>query len=970
MSNMRDENKNPSADSDQSTKKVPTVGKESIPDVLQRRRALHQEQEAEAAGKTERIPASTITPELQEDSRVETRVTPEQKQEAAGIPQPRVLNRAQQGRFRAQATRQSAEPEWTGMAGQTDLPEKETSVQSGSAQKLPVTPKPQDVQTPDNLDADFEALEEASRPKSVVPVVIIMIILVLALLIVALMMIPDDAEGFAGDVKRAVTSVLNPERQPASPAVIAASDFSGMPLQGAAPLEITFSLTTDKQAQQVRIVNESGEPMNAESRLMTDNADIRVWSLRLTLSEAYTGSVQAQVSGGESWQDTGCTQQLQITGEIISPTEQPTEAPTDVPVQPTEVPTDVPAQPAEAPTAVPEQPTELPTDVPAQPTEAPIIDDEPSATESPVPMAIITEQPTSEPVATLVLDITPTPLMPNAATPAPTEIPTVAAAVETDAPTEVPPAATEQPSAKATEPPVPLTAQAVEETLPEKLLAPAVIYNNAARKLDEYARDLREQINMPSADAYLNKNIGVLTFRGSSFRQNAANGNVKEGISSMSIRWQVSMGRIKSSGGDFYYGAGYQSQPAIVQWSSTVRPLTNIVEEKKNTSALKEVILPGMDGKIYFLDLADGQQTRAPINLGYPMRSAPCLHSLTFPVMSVGQYARKMASGTGKIGLRFYDLLTQKEIYRLDGLDTGNNRIYYQVGSFETSSLMDAAADTMISLGTNGMLYLTRLNTEFFKNDGTIKITPENVTMTSHGINQKNKYAAVESSMAAYQHYVWYADMEGILRCVDTDTLTPIWAVDTGDSVEAAVALRLDEAGQLWLYTANELNIRTKGNSAISCYNALTGECRWTQNVALKNSQSYTAGVKASPVIGRNQLEGLVYFTVSGVSCADHTAHGMLLAMSADTGEIVWQHELQSYAYSSPVAVYAPSGEGWIIQADAKGNLELINALTGDMLFTLKLDGPVESSPAVYGNTLVIATCAKNGSAIYGITLE
>ena len=90
-----------------------------------------------------------------------------------------------------------------------------------------------------------------------------------------------------------------------------------------------------------------------------------------------------------------------------------------------------------------------------------------------------------------------------------------------------------------------------------------------------------------------------------------------------------------------------------------MRGFTNIVEEKRNTTALKEVIIGGLDGKIYFLDLADGQPTREAIALGYPMKGSVSIHSLGYPVMTVGQYARKMKSGTGGIGLHFYDLLTQ-----------------------------------------------------------------------------------------------------------------------------------------------------------------------------------------------------------------------------------------------------------------------------------------------------------------------
>ncbi len=947
-----------------------------------------------------------------ENSRVQTRVVPD---DAAGnaskrVPTPKALDRAQRGvpGMENRRTNNASSParknplEQARRKAQPVQPSKPKRLVQPTVNKP--TMEPQDVES-------FEQLSEEERPRNNILVAIIALVLVLALFVVGMLITPTDAPGFPGNMKRAVIGVFG-AAEPTPPPVIAASDFSGMPLEGVAPLEITFTLTTGKQAQLVRIVDESGAPMNAEARLMTDNADNRVWSLTMTVDQAYSGLVQAQVSAGETWQDTGCTQQVQVTGALTA-TEAPTQAPvvTDAPTQApvvTDAPTQAPVV-TDAPTQAPVA-TDAPTQAPVvtdAPTQAPVVTDEPTqapatdeavqasainnpvqvpATDEPTqaPVATptvppVTEAPSQEPVVTLLLDNSPTPPVspvssgdaavqpPVAPTAAPEAQPTAAPEAQ---PTEEPQQAEAEASAEPTEAPI-LTAQAVEEALPEKLIAETNIYNNGGRKLDEYTRDLSEQINMPGVGAYSPKPIGVLTFRGDAFRQNAACGTATEGdLSSMTILWQADMGRVKASDGDYYYGAGYQSQPAIIKWSTLVRDLSNISDEKKAVKGLKEVIMPGMDGNIYFLDLADGQPTRKAIKLGYPMRSAPSIHPLSFPVMSVGQYARKMASGTGKIGLRFYNLLTQKQLYLMDGLDGNSKRPYYTVGSFETSSLMDAVSDTMISLGTNGMVYLTRMHTEFSKNDGTISITPESITMTSRTEDQKNKNAAVESSMAAYQHYMWYADMEGILRCVDTDTLKTVWAVDAGDSVEAAISLRQDENGDLWLYVADELNLRNKGDITISCYNALTGASRWTQSMPVTKSKKYTAGVKASPVVGQNDLDGLVYFSVSGAQRDGKTVSGMVIAMDAETGDIIWKHDTSGYVYSSPVAVYSESGMGWIIQADSTGELQLINGLTGSTVAALDIEGSFESSPAVYNNILVIASSGRNNPAIYGIVLE
>ena len=79
---------------------------------------------------------------------------------------------------------------------------------------------------------------------------------------------------------------------------------------------------------------------------------------------------------------------------------------------------------------------------------------------------------------------------------------------------------------------------------------------------------------------------------------------------------------------------------------------------------------------------------------------------------------------------------------------------------------------------------------------------------------------------------------------------------------------------------------------------------------------------------------------------------------------------LTAQAVSSPVAVYNETGDAWIIQADMKGRLYLMNARTGEIQNTLDLNGEIQGSPAVYNNVLVIGTCGKDNAYMYGIRIE
>ena len=327
----------------------------------------------------------------------------------------------------------------------------------------------------------------------------------------------------------------------------------------------------------------------------------------------------------------------------------------------------------------------------------------------------------------------------------------------------------------------------------------------------------------------------------------------------------------------------------------------------------------------------------------------------------------------------------------IDGLDRKQERAYNGVGAFDTSALVDRTTNTLIAIGTNGLLYTEKLDMRIYQENLKYEFEEpsEIVTMMSHTKGQKESYAAVESSLAMYGSYAYYADLEGILRCVDTTTMTTAWAVDTQDAVRAAIALDLEQAdgsSTLWLYTANLVNTgRTKGNVTIRRFNAMTGEEDWAFAIhcadAKKNDVTFnstvTPGAMASPVIGQQDLGDLVYFTLSSVSATgaeklsgSKAMAGVIIALDKTSGQVVWYKEMEAYCYSSPVAVYDENGRGWIIQACSNGTIYLMDGLTGSVINTLQVNGVIEGSPAVYDDMLVIGTTGKGTSYIYGIKIN
>ncbi len=803
---------------------------------------------------------------------------------------------------------------------------------------------------------DFEENANAAASRKPVLVAVIAVLLVLGMLIAGLLMIPSDQPGFLGQIKRAVTAPLHglftPQDEVVPPV---ANGFVATVSQDTAPYKVVFNLSTSRTVTDVRIVDQDGAAMPTVITFSNPIAENSItWVLELTLETGYTGPVQVQIYDGTQWLETGLQQTLNIT-----PSAPPSISNVPSPRASTASPTADSLEPTVEPN-ITEAPTPTPTVVPEQ---------------EPVPVMAVDEEPPATATPTLAITATPTIMPTEAPTPTATEAPTEA---PTPTPTPEP-----TPTTVPTLTPVPLLEVSAADSASPDLITSSAIYSDT-KKVDSFQRE--KPIDMPVGDSYPWKSFGVATYRGNAFRQNAARGTV-ETPASLSLLWTAEMGSLKTTSRTFY-GVAWPNQPLITKWSQDMRLKMKFSDEKK-AKVLKEVIVAAQDGKIYFLDLADGTATRDPISLGYPMRATPSLDTNSLPLLSVGQYARKLPNKKeGNIGLYLYNLLTNERMsYRIDGLDGKLNRPFNGVGAFDTSALFDRNSKTMIAIGTNGMLYTVGLDTQYVIENEELIIAPNEASMKAKAKGQDDDEVAVESSPAMYRNYVYYGDLGGILHCVDTTTMTTAWAVDTGDAIKASVALDLEEDSSLWLYTCNTLLNRSKGNVTIRRYNALTGEEDWAVDVAsAKNTKKKDSsgnltvtGAMASPVVGQHGLQDLVYFTLSNVSKAGaaellgadaKAAAGVLVALDKATGDVVWAKALDTYCYSSPVAVYNSDGQGWIIQASTTGLLYLLDGLTGQVVNTLQLTGTIEGSPAVYGDTLVIGTTGKGTSFIYGVKIK
>ena len=822
------------------------------------------------------------------------------------------------------------------------------------------------------------AFPERPRKRHGLLTALTLALLVIGIVLTVVLIMPES--GPLGSLKQTVTGLLG-TRKTVPPA--ARSFLLTGQDREEAPAEVSFFAVTDKGVEDMRLLDAEGQVLPADPLADSQENEIR-WELTWYAEKPYTGSVFLQIQHAEEWLDTG----LEAKVEVRVPREpEPEESPLPV-VFATEEPT---ATPIPTQTRVPAQEEETPAEETGEDPDEDFGDGEneglgengPGAADPDDPeREILPEDPAEAEDEQADTDSAEDSGSPGSRSEAGAAVIAVARDGEAQAETaeengEDGGNAEKENAGEAETGPVKqmLTASAAESADPS-LIATSVIYNGT-RKVVEYARSDKEKIHMPTLGEYTKQKIGVLTFRTDAFRQNAAVGNT-EGTDSLEIAWTAEAGSIKGAD-QTYYGIGWVGQPAIVKWSKEVRELSEMYDSKKEKSGLKEVIVAGLDGRIYFLDLSDGTPTRNSIKLGFPMKGTPSVHPGGAPYMTVGQFARKMAGKTGTIGLRQYNLYMLKELSLIDGLDGKNNRPYNTVGSFETSALIDRTSKCMVTAGTNGMLYLINLNSEFDYQAGTYNQSPATVVMKTKAKGEKEASTAVEASIAMYDRYVYYADVGGFLRCVDTNTLTTVWAVALGDRVESTPALDWHGEDGLDLYAATELFTRKKGDAEVRCFNALTGEERWSASFGVKKDTTKNktvSGFRASPVVGQEGLADYVYYTVNNLSSEGAeqlgagSAQAALIALRKADGSVAWARGLSGRGYSSPVAVYDKQGNGAVIQCAGDGSVLLLDGKTGEEKASLQIDGAIEASPAVYDGIMVIGTTEKNKNNIYGIRIR
>ncbi len=457
---------------------------------------------------------------------------------------------------------------------------------------------------------------------------------------------------------------------------------------------------------------------------------------------------------------------------------------------------------------------------------------------------------------------------------------------------------------------------------------------------------------------------GVLTFRGNHARTAPAYGTADIREKKLEIAWTHETGDVQAEG-SYWAGAGWTGQPLMVNWPKATKEAMGLDPAQVADDSFVEVIYPVVDGKVYRMNLADGKDTKAPIDTGFAFKGTGSIDPRGYPLLYAGMGLDQNGDNKGEWRYRIFDLIQNKEVNGWSGADPVSMR-QPAWGAFDSSALVNAASDTLMEPGENGLIYKVKLNAEFDAAAKTVSVKPE-FTKLRYDTGDPNARRGIEGSAAAYRNLMYAPDNDGNIICWDATTMQVVWVFPTGDDTDATIVLENTPDGP-FIYTGNEFDKRGEagaksGPVTFRKIDALSGKEVWKWEITAQYDV-VNGGLMATPALGFGEVSDLIFVTMARTASAKQ---GDLVALDKKTGKVVWQRTMGAFSWSSPVLIRGSDGHVYGIQGDSSGLLHLFDPNTGEDYATLQLEKNIEATPAVYGNMLVVGTYAKK---LYGIRIS
>ena len=198
------------------------------------------------------------------------------------------------------------------------------------------------------------------------------------------------------------------------------------------------------------------------------------------------------------------------------------------------------------------------------------------------------------------------------------------------------------------------------------------------------------------------------------------------------------------------------------------------------------------------------------------------------------------------------------------------------------------------------------------------------------------------------------------------------WIADTLDDTNASPVLDVISDTEAYLYVGTSLHFNQVGGTGVTPFfkiNAMTGKIEGQYQLTVATVSGVSGGIQATAAVGQQNLKDLVFVPFARYNGKDS---GVLVALNKDTMEAVWTMPMENYTWSSPAIFYDAKGDGYLVQADSKGNLFLLDGRTGTVLDTINptkdQNKNFEASPAIFGNMMVLGS--RGDQTIFFIRLS
>ncbi len=492
-----------------------------------------------------------------------------------------------------------------------------------------------------------------------------------------------------------------------------------------------------------------------------------------------------------------------------------------------------------------------------------------------------------------------------------------------------------------------------EETKPTVLMDYSEIQYNGETLEDKSLYEPWYSIDFKTGSHYAENVDGIITFRGNSFRDDPTVGTVDMSKYTINKLWSTQTGVLEYND-RIWSGNGWTGQPLMVRWPEAVKQHMNMYDSAKQDSDLVEIIYASMDGYIYFLNLKTGERTRDPMYVGWTFKGAGALDPRGYPILYVGA-GYNSENGTSRAFI--INLLDCSIMYSFGAEDDFSLR--GTLSYFDSSALVDAASDTLIYPGENGILYVMHLNTDYNESEGTLSVDPDKIAKWHYWgkrTSDESYWLGMEDSACIYKNYCFVCDNGGHMMCIDLNALKFVWVQDILDDSNGSPVLSIED-GHLYLYISTSFHLGWRSDSTATIpiwkIDAENGEIVWQHDYECFTLEGISGGVQSTIALGKHALEDYIYVTVSMTL---NDSGGICACLNKETGEVVWEHEA-AYAWSSPVCVYNSDGSGNVIYCSSNGTMFLLDGVTGQTKDSYSFgETTLEASPAVYENYLVVGT--------------